>query len=41
MKGFALEMAVNGIRSNSVNPGFVATSILSEGIISERTGGGE
>ena len=35
MKGFALEMAVNGIRSNSVNPGFVATSILSAGTISE------
>lgn len=35
MKGFALEMAVNGIRSNSVNPGFVATSILSSGTISE------
>lgn len=35
MKGFALEMAANGIRSNSVNPGFVATNILSAGIISE------
>lgn len=35
MKGFALEMAANGIRSNSVNPGFVATSILSSGTISE------
>ena len=35
MKGFALEMATNGIRSNSVNPGFVATSILSSGTISE------
>lgn len=35
MKGFALEMASNGIRSNSVNPGFVATNILSSGTISE------
>lgn len=35
MKGFALEMAANGIRSNSVNPGFVATNILSSGIISD------
>lgn len=35
MKGFALEMAANGIRSNSVNPGFVATNILSAGTISE------
>ena len=35
MKGFALEMAANGIRSNSVNPGFVETSILSVGTISE------
>ena len=35
MKGFALEMAANGIRSNSVNPGFVATNILSAGIISD------
>ena len=35
MKGFALEMAANGIRSNSVNPGYVATSILSSGIISD------
>ena len=35
MKGFALEMAANGIRSNSVNPGFVATSILSSGTISD------
>lgn len=35
MKGFALEMAANGIRSNSVNPGFVATNILSAGVISE------
>lgn len=35
MKGVALEMAANGIRSNSVNPGFVATSILSSGIISD------
>ena len=35
MKGFALEMASNGIRSNSVNPGFVATNILATGTISE------
>ncbi len=35
MKGFALEMAAKGIRSNSVNPGFVATSILSSGTISD------
>lgn len=35
MKGMALEMASVGIRSNSVNPGFVATSILSAGTISE------
>lgn len=35
MKGFALEMASQGIRSNSVNPGFVATNILSAGTISE------
>ena len=35
MKGFALEMAANGIRSNSVNPGFVTTSILSSGTISD------
>lgn len=35
MKGFALEMASNGIRSNSVNPGFVATNILSAGTISD------
>ena len=35
MKGVALEMAANGIRSNSVNPGFVATNILSSGTISD------
>lgn len=35
MKGVALEMASNGIRSNSVNPGFVDTKILSSGTISE------
>ena len=35
MKGFALEMASKGIRSNSVNPGFVATNILSAGTISD------
>ena len=35
MKGMALEMASVGIRSNSVNPGFVMTNILSAGTISE------
>ena len=35
MKGMALEMASIGIRSNSVNPGFVMTNILSAGTISE------
>ena len=35
MKGMALEMASSGIRSNSVNPGFVATDILAAGTISE------
>ncbi len=35
MKGLALEIAPKGIRSNSVNPGYVQTGILSEGIITE------